>query len=176
MVQMMAFNIYSTQWGTGAVVYNRIGLTGVLFPYRDERMLEEKLHERYERVRLDETIGAKVCSTLELYFSGERVQFNERTDLSCRSQFDKTVYDKLKAIPYGETITYGTLAELCGSPHAARAVGNAMRKNSTPIVIPCHRVLKSDGGIGGWSGKPGWKERLLAIEGSKLIVDNVELI
>ena len=70
----------------------------------------------------------------------------------------------LQAIPYGDTITYANLAEQCGCPRAARAVGNAMRKNSVPIVVPCHRVLKSDGGIGGWSGKPGWKERLLAME------------
>ena len=86
-------------------------------------------------------------------------------DYSRATDFEKSVYETLKAVPYGEVVTYKELARRCGRPGAARAIGNALAKNPCPIIIPCHRVLKSDGSIGGWSGKQGWKGRLLALEG-----------
>jgi O-6-methylguanine DNA methyltransferase len=160
----MLFATYSTKWGIGAVVFSEKGLKRVLFPNDNVNNLEEELYGYYGKLKHDNA-GLETCHLLEKYFSGNQVRFAEKIDFSDRTQFQITVYDNLKAIPYGNVTTYKALAELSGSPRAARAVGNAMRNNSLPIVVPCHRVLTSDGRIGGWSGKPGWKERLLEIEG-----------
>ena len=102
------------------------------------------------------------------YFDGVVSAFTVPLDFSSITDFQRSVYTTLAKVPYGETLTYGELAGRCGSPNGARAVGSAMRCNSVPIFVPCHRVVPVSGGIGGWSGPPGWKERLLAMEG-KLI-------
>lgn len=80
------------------------------------------------------------------------------------SSFAVSVYKQLQKMPMGTQITYGQLAHAVSSPHAARAVGTLMKKNRTPILVPCHRVVLSHGGLGGWSGPQGWKQRLLAQE------------
>jgi methylated-DNA-[protein]-cysteine S-methyltransferase len=69
-------------------------------------------------------------------------------------------------VPFGRTTTYGTLAERIGRPRASRAVGNALGSNPIPIVVPCHRVLRTGGDVGGYAGGPSRKRRLLALEGS----------
>lgn len=81
------------------------------------------------------------------------------------SRFQRHVYRAVLSIPRGSTLSYRQVAELAGSPGAARAVGNAMRRNPFPVIIPCHRVIRSDGSPGGYSGPAGMKERLLALEG-----------
>ena len=69
-------------------------------------------------------------------------------------------------VPFGRTTTYGTLAERIGRPRASRAVGNALGSNPIPIVVPCHRVLRAGGDVGGYAGGPSRKRRLLTLEGS----------
>jgi methylated-DNA-[protein]-cysteine S-methyltransferase len=96
------------------------------------------------------------------YISGQGFDFETPIDLSWATPFMKNVYRTLqKEVPYGETISYGDLAWLSGNPGSARAVGLAMARNRTPLMIPCHRVKHASGKIGGWSGRPGWKEKLL---------------
>ena len=73
--------------------------------------------------------------------------------------FQLKVWKELKKIPFGETATYKEIAQKIGSPSAARAVANACAKNPYPIIIPCHRVIRSDGGLGGYSGSGGIKEK-----------------
>jgi O-6-methylguanine DNA methyltransferase len=85
-----------------------------------------------------------------------------------KTEFWKLVYEKLRAVPYGKRITYKELAEICQSPNAARAVGNALRNNPLPIMYPCHRVLATGGGLGGFAGNhKDWiniKEKFLFAE------------
>ncbi len=162
---MKSFNIYKTEWGNGAVVFSEKGLAGIVFPQENELQLEKEIAEKFGKPVYREDLGKELCSTLGRYFAKEHVQFDYQVDYSKVTGFERTVYETLMAIPYGETITYKELAGRCGRPGAARAVGNAMAKNPYPIIVPCHRVLKSDGSIGGWSGKRGWKERLLTLEG-----------
>ena len=80
------------------------------------------------------------------------------------TEFERKVWETLKEIPYGETRTYKWLAEKIGKPHAFRAVGNALGKNPIPIIFPCHRVIETDGSLGGYSGGTDIKRRLLEIE------------
>lgn len=99
------------------------------------------------------------------YFEGRRREFAVLLDLSGLRLFQQRVLAALLQVPYGEVVTYGGLAVLAGYPGAARAVGGAMRGNPLPIFIPCHRVLPSSGGLGGFGGRPELKRRLLELEG-----------
>jgi methylated-DNA-[protein]-cysteine S-methyltransferase len=106
---------------------------------------------------------AEAVRQLREYFAGGRRDF----DLPLAPEgtaFQRKVWRKLQEIPYGETISYGELAKRVGNPKASRAVGSANGKNRIPIVIPCHRVIAGDGGLGGFGGGLSTKEKLLAIE------------
>ncbi|MSR58990.1 MAG: methylated-DNA--[protein]-cysteine S-methyltransferase [Planctomycetaceae bacterium] len=101
------------------------------------------------------------------YASGKTVTFDDiQLDLPQGTQFQKRVLAMTRKIPYGQTLTYGDLADRAGSPRAARAVGSVMASNRFPIVIPCHRVVASGGKLGGFSAPQGidLKARLLAME------------
>lgn len=103
---------------------------------------------------------------LEEYFGGRRTRFELPIDLSPVSEFDRRVLGVVREIPAGGVLTYADVARRIGSPSAARAVGNAVGRNPIPIVVPCHRVIRSDGTLGGYSGGGvGFKRRLLALEG-----------
>ena len=106
----------------------------------------------------------KVYSFLDRYFKGERVYFDVDVDISNLRGFTQKVLDELKKIPYGELISYGNLGKRVGYENAARAVGQAVGRNPIPIIIPCHRVIRGDGSIGGFSMGLTIKEKLLAIE------------
>jgi len=165
-VSLKSFNTFETNWGIGATVFSEKGLCGIVLPQQDDVYLIDEINRRFGECDYDKRIGYRLSLALERYFAGERIHFDIQVDCAKATDFEKAVYEQLKDVPYGKTISYRALAERCGRPGAARAVGNAMMKNKALIVVPCHRVLKSDGGIGGWSGLPGWKERLLEIEGT----------
>ena len=84
------------------------------------------------------------------------------------TEFQIRVWNELKKIPKGETRTYKEIAELIGKPTAARAVANACGKNPYPITIPCHRVIRSDGGLGGYSGEGGIEKKKLLLKNEKI--------
>ena len=103
-----------------------------------------------------------VCQLLS-YFSGELEEFN--LPLAPQgTEFQRKVWDNLCDIPYGETISYGELAKRIGNPNASRAVGLANGSNPIPIIIPCHRVIGSNGKLTGYGGGLPIKEKLLALE------------
>ena len=106
---------------------------------------------------------AQAVTQLREYFAGERTDFDLPLAFE-GTPFQRTVWRKLQEIPYGETISYGELAERIGKPKASRAVGSANGANRIPIVIPCHRVLAAGGKLGGFGGGLPTKEALLALE------------
>lgn len=101
---------------------------------------------------------------LDEYFAGRRHSFDMPVDLHLAHGFRRTVLDRLRAIAYGTTETYATVAADTGSPWAARAVGSACATNPLSIVVPCHRVVRSDGVIGHYLGGTEAKRALLALE------------
>jgi methylated-DNA-[protein]-cysteine S-methyltransferase len=103
---------------------------------------------------------------LEAYFGLRRRTFNLPIDWSLVRGFTASVLRQTARIPFGDVLTYGQVAAQAGSPRAARAAGNALGSNPIPIVVPCHRVLHADGGLGGYSGGLDRKRYLLALEGS----------
>jgi methylated-DNA-[protein]-cysteine S-methyltransferase len=108
---------------------------------------------------------------LEAYFGLRRRTFNLPIDWSLVRGFTASVLRQTARIPFGDVLTYGQVAAQAGSPRAARAAGNALGSNPIPIVVPCHRVLHADGGLGGYSGGLDRKRYLLALEGSLPVRD-----
>ncbi|MEV7996958.1 methylated-DNA--[protein]-cysteine S-methyltransferase [Streptomyces sp. NPDC086077] len=103
---------------------------------------------------------------IQAYFAGERRAFELPLDWSLISGFNREVLRELASgVPYGSVVGYGDLAGRVGQPGAAQAVGTAMGANPLPVVVPCHRVVESDGGIGGFGGGLETKRKLLALEG-----------
>ena len=99
------------------------------------------------------------------YFAGELKEFTVPLDISAGTEFQKTVWTHLRKIPFGQVRSYKWLAERIGKPKACRAVGNANGKNPIPIIIPCHRIIETNGGLGGFSSGIDIKRRLLMHEG-----------
>ena len=146
------FDSLDTVLGTLYLVFSGAFLTGVSF-VRPQGMLMKKT-------------AAAACIKKELaeYFDGARTSFSCPTSFTEGTDFEKEVWTALARIPYGETRTYKWLAAEIGHPQSFRAVGNALGKNPLPIIFPCHRVIESDGTIGGYSSGIGIKRRLLEIE------------
>jgi methylated-DNA-[protein]-cysteine S-methyltransferase len=105
----------------------------------------------------------ETASQLDEYFAGERTDFDVRMEFD-GTDFQREVWTELTRIPYGETISYGELARRVSRPSAPRAVGQANGRNPIPVIVPCHRVLASNG-IGGYGGGLKVKRQLLAVEG-----------
>lgn len=108
---------------------------------------------------------AEPIRQLAAYFAGERHDFELPLDWSLISGFNRQVLRELTTVPYGAVVGYGDLARRVGQPGAAQAVGMAMGANPLPVVVPCHRVVERDGGIGGFGGGVETKRQLLALEG-----------
>lgn len=114
----------------------------------------------------DSPLLAEAAAQLREYFAGRRHDFELPLDWSLISGFNRQVLRELAAgVPYGQVVGYGDLAVRVGQPGAAQAVGMAMASNPLPLVVPCHRVVESGGGIGGFGGGLETKRKLLALEG-----------
>jgi methylated-DNA-[protein]-cysteine S-methyltransferase len=146
------YDILMTPVGTLYLVFNGCLLSGVAFERPAGILLK----------RTDDT--AFVKKELTEYFEKGRREFACRTVFTEGTDFEKLVWDTLREVPYGETRTYKWVAEKILKPHAFRAVGNALGKNPIPIIYPCHRIIESDGSIGGYSSGEEIKRRLLEIE------------
>jgi methylated-DNA-[protein]-cysteine S-methyltransferase len=135
----------------------------------DPEVFEARLSRKgYEPVRSSNQLLSAAIQQIMEYLAGARKEFDLPIDWSRLTSFNERVLKVTYAIPYGETRTYGEIAVGLGKPGAARAVGRAEATNPMPLVVPCHRVVGSDGGLHGY-GAPGGIETkawLLSLEGS----------
>ncbi|WP_306338390.1 methylated-DNA--[protein]-cysteine S-methyltransferase [Streptomyces sp. KL118A] len=132
-------------------------LSGLYMTEQRHRPPEETFGDR-DPAPFGEAIGQ-----LEAYFAGELTEFDVPLRLD-GTPFQRTVWHGLQQIPYGETRTYGELAEALGKPNASRAVGLANGKNPIGVIVPCHRVIGANGSLTGYGGGLDRKQRLLAFE------------
>ncbi|MBI2842067.1 MAG: methylated-DNA--[protein]-cysteine S-methyltransferase [Armatimonadetes bacterium] len=147
----------------------------VLIAGRNGALVEVELPERTrEEAAARVPAGATECSDrfgdlperLRLYFDGRPMDFSDvLVKFEEIGEFEERVLREAMKAPYGRLTSYGALAAAAGSPRGARAVGNAMRRNPAPVIVPCHRVVHSDGSIGGYGGGIDLKRRLLRLEG-----------
>jgi methylated-DNA-[protein]-cysteine S-methyltransferase len=112
-----------------------------------------------DRKRTDE-----LARELEQYFAGKRREFDVAFDLTGLTPFYRAILRATARVPYGEVITYAAVARRAGNERASRAAGGALSSNPIPIVVPCHRVVATDGSLGGYAGGLDAKRRLLALE------------
>jgi methylated-DNA-[protein]-cysteine S-methyltransferase len=112
----------------------------------------------------------RVKQELSEYFNGKRKVFSLSYSFPAATDFQITVWNALLKVPYGETISYGNIARMIKKPAASRAAGNAAGANRIPICIPCHRLIRSDGSIGGYSAGLDIKRALLALEQKYLAI------
>ena len=159
-------------WFSFAIQQSRVLLVtiGSSSEFASRRRLREKLSKfspAAETSQASSRLAARLGKDLQRFSSGEHIDFGEYDLFEADfTDFQQNVRNVVRRIPPGETLSYREVAEKAGSPGAARAVGNVMAKNRTPIVIPCHRVLASGGKWGGFTAPGGldFKRRLLALE------------
>ncbi len=146
------YDIFESPLGTLYLIFSRKSLAGVSF--------KKPLQIAFKKGSAPKSF----LKELKDYFKGEDKGFSQKIKFLKGTDFEKKVWVYLKGIPYGETRTYKWLAEKIGNPLATRAIGRALSKNPVPIVLPCHRVIESDGSIGGFSSGINIKVRLLEKE------------
>ena len=117
------------------------------------------------KLRSDDPYLFGIFNQLKEYFAGTRKEFDVPLDIE-GTDFQKRVWEELRKIPYGKTISYKSLSEKLGSVKAIRAVGKANGQNPVAIIIPCHRVIGADGSLVGYAGGKAIKEKLLHLEGA----------
>ena len=163
---MLRYAIHSTPWGRMAFATRNDALCGVVLPDADDSRLAAVCQRRWPEAARDDAVLSDLRSQIDAYFAGEPVAFDVDVDLAGLAPFRQRVLNVCRLVPYGQTTTYTQLAQSAGHEKAARAVGGAMAHNPVPLVIPCHRVLRNDGGLGGFSAGSGvsLKRRLLAWE------------
>ena len=165
----MPYHVFETELGICAIAWSDDGVTRFRLPDADHEAAERQLKSKGEPQTPPAPVAATVAEA-KRYFAGERIDFSSITlDLSGVDPFRRMIYDALRKVGFGETVTYGELAKRVGAnePQAAQDVGVAMARNPVPLIIPCHRVLAAGGKLGGFSapGRTETKQKMLALEG-----------
>jgi methylated-DNA-[protein]-cysteine S-methyltransferase len=154
-------------FGTLLLAGTRRGLVRVAFPEEDvDGVLEHLARELSPRIVESGTPLERERRELDEYFSGSRRAFELALDWSLIGPFARRVLRATARIPYGSVLSYREIAGRAGSPRGSRAAGNALGSNPIPIVIPCHRVLRTGGALGGYGGGIERKRSLLLLEGA----------
>ncbi|MEU1627132.1 methylated-DNA--[protein]-cysteine S-methyltransferase [Streptomyces sp. NPDC020096] len=166
----VSWSVQDTPIGPLLLAATEDGLVNVVFRAdgRTARGAVARLAARFgtEPVQSDALHLTQAIRELNEYFAGTLRDFTVPLDWSLSTGFNRRVLHELaEGVPYGAVVGYQTLANRVGEPGAARAVGVAMGSNPLPVVVPCHRVVESDGGIGGFGGGLEIKRALLALEG-----------
>jgi len=143
------------------------GLRHVTFSKDEDEFVERLLAEHGDVPVVRSAALDDVRRALDRYFAGRRLGFDLKVDLSALPAFQRRVLDATARIPAGQVASYTDVASAAGSPRASRAAGNALHHNPVAIVVPCHRVLRADGSLGGYGGGLPIKEWLLEHEGAR---------
>jgi methylated-DNA-[protein]-cysteine S-methyltransferase len=156
-----------TPIGRLLIAQSQRGVCRVAFPEEEtDEVLEEIARGIGPRIVRSERATAPVRAAVHDYLAGSTTGIDYPVDLTLmRSPFRRAVLKELSTVARGRVVTYGRLAALAGRPRAARAAGTACALNPVPIVVPCHRVVPSGGGVGSYGGGPERKRWLLGLEG-----------
>jgi methylated-DNA-[protein]-cysteine S-methyltransferase len=161
----MKFSMLDSTLGTVVLLARESRLCRLdLFPTGAEGAREWIAHA-FPEAKESPGLFREAEALLRRYFEGEPVEFDIPVDTTGIGAFTRRVLAETRKVPYGWTASYGTIARRLGCGGAARAVGQALHRNPVPVVVPCHRVVKGDGSLGGFGMGLGMKIRLLAREG-----------
>lgn len=161
----VAYRVVDSPLGGLLVATTERGIVRVAFEGEDHEAVLESLASRLGPgiLRAPQRLDS-AARELDEYFSGTRTAFDLPLDWSLSSGFRREVLDHLRVIGYGHTESYSEVAQATGRPKAVRAVGSACATNPLPVIVPCHRVLRSDGSLGGYLGGLDAKRALLELE------------
>ena len=165
------YTCFDTPFGWCGLIKGNSGLLKILLPEPEKASVEDKIRSQYPLFSVyapEDFLPEK--EALCLYFSGGGLVFPFPLDFAGATAFQQAVWNATKIIPSGQIRTYRWVSKRIKHPHSMRAVGNALGRNPFPLVIPCHRVIREDGMLGGFSAPLGlqMKVALLELEGVKL--------
>jgi methylated-DNA-[protein]-cysteine S-methyltransferase len=173
-----SFSLFDTPLGPCAIAWSSNGITGVQLPESDGQSLQARVRRRFPGA-VDASPPAailraiaRIQAMLTRKAGATDDTLSDLTlDLEGVPEFHRKVYELVRTVLPGQTITYGEIAKRLGVPHDSREVGQAMGRNPVPIIVPCHRVLGADGRMGGFSAPGGivTKRRMLEIEGAAAV-------
>lgn len=158
-----AYLVMDSPWGPLYLQATSAGISHISFVGADDLALRALGDERPVKAACDAFLR-EAQRQLQEYIEGRRYVFALALDLSRGTPFQRQVWEATRQIPFGETRSYGEIARAIGKADAPRAVGQALGHNPIGIVVPCHRVISSDGSLGGFTGGLEIKKRLLAFE------------
>jgi len=172
--EKMLFGAFlETKYGWFAAAVSDKGVAAVCLPNKTRDGVRRALKETLAPASIVfpdhlPDLARSVLDALEQYFQTGQLYGEFPLDLERYSAFDRDIWKAAQRIPSGKTLSYGRLTVLAGHPRAARAAGGALGRNPLPVLIPCHRVVRSDGSPGGFGAGVAWKIRLLDLEGITL--------
>jgi len=168
MQQVIKYVIFKTKWGHFGLAGTETALCRTQLPGPEPKKIESRLLKNCRYAQFDDTFFKILQKQIAAYFEGSCVNFSSDIPvvLDGFGVFSRKVLTTCRDIQFGQKITYSGLAKKAGRPTASRAVGNALAKNPLPLIIPCHRVLRTDGKMGGFSAPGGisFKKRMLTLE------------
>jgi len=167
MTQEFYYAVFATSAGWMGILGSPQGLFVTTLPCPSAEEARRMLGDRVTRAACPPDSFNDLIERFQRYFTGQPVDFPDRLDLSAGTLFQRRVWETARNIPYGETRSYAWIARQMGKPRAMRAVGQALGRNPLPIIVPCHRVVAGDGGLGGFTGGIAMKINLLKLEGSR---------
>ncbi len=162
MQETLNYTIFQTKWGYFGLAGTELGICRSCLPLPQQQRVKAQLLGIEANVdapsaRYFKGLFRPLQEQIKAYFKGACLEFGVETPitLNCLSHFTRAVLTACREIGFGQTTSYSALAKKLGSPAFARAVGNALAKNPLPLIIPCHRIVRSDGKIGGFSAAGG---------------------
>jgi methylated-DNA-[protein]-cysteine S-methyltransferase len=162
---VIEFAIFDSWFGTISVVKRDDRIICLDLSENDIYQEHREILKRFPTAVENDQPFKRIRTLLHRYLKGQQVDFDVEIDISDLPEFTRKVLEELRRIPYGETRSYSEIGALSGCPKGSRAVGQALKRNPIPIIIPCHRVVRHDGSLGGFSLGEKIKKRLLFLEG-----------
>ena len=162
---MSLYAVFKTSLGWAGLVAGKKGIKRIILPRPSKMKVSTLIESCYPDARPAADKLAEDAAQLQRFLAKETEEIDLALDFSEVPAFHRRIYRLTKKIPYGQVRTYGWLAKAAGKPAAARAVGNALAHNPFPLAVPCHRVIRSDGQLGGFGGGIELKKVLLRLEG-----------
>jgi len=165
---MIRYGSIATRWGPFIGLATDPGLIATFLPAERCEPVETIVRRRWPDATPTRRLPAGLSRAIAAYFAGRPRTFDVPLDLTGVTAFRQSVMEACCRIPYGQTASYSDLARQVGQPQASRAVGSTMAHNPLPLIVPCHRVVRQDGSLGGFSSPDGvtMKLRLLRVEGA----------
>ncbi|NQT01627.1 MAG: methylated-DNA--[protein]-cysteine S-methyltransferase [Planctomycetes bacterium] len=168
MKKVTKYTIFQTKWGYFGLAGTEYGLCRTQLPGTNPEKIKSRLLKNLPNPQYDKTFCKILQKQITAYFEGDYIKFSRDIPLALDgfSSFGISALTTCRDVEIGQIITYGQLAKKAGRPNASRAVGSTLAKNPLPLIIPCHRIIRSDGKMGGFSAPGGitFKKKMLKLE------------